>query len=135
MQQGKSHSDFHKQGGPSSLAQSGSHRTGIDHPESTDLNGPASLASPYPKCAASIPSAAMSIPALPPAGRSQEKRPGQTLKVLAPEKSWRLSKFATGHAALDREQLQAFGLAAQELGADAFGDNVVRQRGAVEQWL
>jgi hypothetical protein len=62
MQQGKSHSDFHKQGGPSSLAQGGSHRTGIDHPESTDLNGPARLASPYPKCAASIPSAAIRIP-------------------------------------------------------------------------
>jgi hypothetical protein len=46
-----------------------------------------------------------------------------------------LGRFATSHAALDREQLQAFRFAAQESRADAVGDQVGRQRGTVEQWL
>ena len=52
--------------------------------------------------------------------------------MASPEKSWCLGKFASGHAALDREQLQAFRFAAQELGANAVGYNVWRQRGTVE---
>ena len=54
---------------------------------------------------------------------------------FAPSRTWRFGSFATGHAARDREQLQALRLAAQELGADAASDDVGRQHGTVEYWL
>ena len=46
-----------------------------------------------------------------------------------------LIRLANDPEALDREPLQALRLATQELGANAVGDNVGRQRGMVEGWL
>jgi hypothetical protein len=46
-----------------------------------------------------------------------------------------LRRLANDPEALDREQLQVLRLATQELGANAVGDIVGRQRGTVKQWL
>jgi hypothetical protein len=46
-----------------------------------------------------------------------------------------LRRLANDPEALHREQLQALRLATQEVGANAVGDNVGRQRATVEPWL